>query len=290
MADKLGRVLIVAGSDSSGGAGIQADIKTVTALGGYAMTAVTAVTVQDTQTVHDVHALPPAAVIDQMRVVIADIGVDCIKTGMLGGRDTVEAVAGAVETFAADIPLVVDPVMVSKSGALLLAPDGVDAVRDRLVPSAALLTPNAPEAAALTGLEVEAVDGLHRAGDALLQMGARAVLMKGGHLPGDRITDVLMTQDGEHVFEDPRISSTATHGTGCTLASAAAAGVALGLSLATAISVARTYVREAIRNAPGFGAGAGPMDHGWPLRAGVGRGRDTANDALTATAAARRAS
>ncbi len=247
---------------------MQADIKTVTALGGFAMSALTAVTVQDTQAVHAVHPIPEAIIAQQMAVVLADLGADAIKLGMLGSVSVVETVAATLDAHAAGVPVVADPVMVAKSGDALLAPDAVDAVRDAIVPRAAVLTPNAPEAAALTGFEVEAVDGLHRAGDALLAMGAQAVLMKGGHIPGDVVTDVLMTPTGEHVFEDSRLDSRNTHGTGCTLASAVAAGLALGLSLVTAVGVARTFVREAMRHAPDLGAGAGPMGHTWPLRAG----------------------
>jgi hydroxymethylpyrimidine/phosphomethylpyrimidine kinase len=156
--------------------------------------------------------------------------------------------------------------MVAKGGAALLAPDAVAAVRDLLVPRAALLTPNAPEAEALTGLACASTDDLRRAGEALLAAGARAVLMKGGHVPGPRVVDLLMTPDGETAFEGERIASRHTHGTGCTLASACAAGLAQGLPLTAAVARAWDYVHEAILRAPGFGAGHGPLDHGWPLR------------------------
>jgi len=260
----LGRVLIIAGSDSGGGAGVQADIKTVTALGGYAATAITAVTVQNTLGVTGVHAIPLDVIEAQARAVLDDIGADVIKTGMLGDAATVALVARLLEEFA--IPAVIDPVMVAKGGASLLAAEAVVMVRDRLVPRATLLTPNAPEAEALTGLTVTTTDDLRRAGDALLAMGARAVLMKGGHVDGDRVVDVLMTADGETVFEGERIKSRNTHGTGCTLASACAAGIAQGLPLPAAVARAWDYVHEAMLRAPGFGAGHGPLDHGWPLR------------------------
>jgi hydroxymethylpyrimidine/phosphomethylpyrimidine kinase len=260
----LGRVLIIAGSDSGGGAGIQADIKTVTALGGYAATAITAVTVQNTLGVTGVHPIPLEIVEAQARAVLADIGADVIKTGMLGDAAVVELVARLLDE--AQVPAVIDPVMVAKGGASLLAAEALTAVRERLVPRAALLTPNAPEAAALTGLAVETTDDLRRAGEALLATGATAVLMKGGHIPGERVVDVLMTAEGETAFEGERIDSRHTHGTGCTLASACATGMAQGLPLAAAVARAWDYVHEAMLRAPGLGAGHGPLDHGWPLR------------------------
>jgi hydroxymethylpyrimidine/phosphomethylpyrimidine kinase len=264
MGESKGRVLIIAGSDSGGGAGIQADIKTVTMLGGYAATAITAVTVQNTLGVSAVHPIPTDIVVAQAQAVLDDIGADAIKTGMLGSAEIVEAVAGLLTE--AGVPAVIDPVMIAKGGAPLLADSALVAVRARLVPLAAVLTPNAPEAAALTGLLVETTDDLRRAADALLAMGARAVLMKGGHVPGETVTDLLITPAGETSFSGPRIETRHTHGTGCTLASAVAAGLAQGLSLETAVANAWAYVAEAIRRAPGFGAGAGPLDHGWPLR------------------------
>lgn len=260
----LGRVLIIAGSDSGGGAGIQADIKTVTALGGYAATAITAVTVQNTLGVTGVHPIPLDVVAAQARAVLSDIGADAIKTGMLGDAATVELVAQLLDE--ARVPAVVDPVMVAKGGASLLAQAAVAAVRELLIPRAALLTPNAPEAEALTGLTVMSADDLRRAGEALLAMGAKAVLMKGGHVPGGRLTDILMTPAGETVFESERIETRHTHGTGCTLASACAAGLAQGLPLTDAVARGWAYVQEAIARAPGFGQGHGPLDHAWTLR------------------------
>jgi hydroxymethylpyrimidine/phosphomethylpyrimidine kinase len=261
-----GRVLIIAGSDSGGGAGIQADIKTVTALGGYAATAITAVTVQNTLGVEAVHPVPPEIVAGQARAVLDDIDADAIKTGMLGGAATVEAVAEVLA--GARVAAVVDPVMIAKSGAALLEPGALAAFRAGMIPRAALLTPNAPEAEALTGLEVTGPDGQRRVADALLAMGAKAVLLKGGHLPGEVIVDLLATPEGERRFEHPRLRTRHTHGTGCTLASACAAGLAQGLGLAEAVERAIAYTAEAIARAPGFGAGAGPLDHGWPLRRG----------------------
>ena len=265
MSEKRGRVLIIAGSDSGGGAGIQADIKSVTMLGGYAATAITAVTIQNTLGVTGVHPIPTDVVEAQARAVLDDIGADAIKTGMLGDVRTVETVAGIL-AGAAQAPAVVDPVMVAKGGAHLLAAAAVDAVRSLMIPRATLLTPNAPEAEALTGLEVADLDGQRRVGEALLELGAAAVLMKGGHVPGETVTDVLLTPAGETTFSGERLHTRHTHGTGCTLASACAAGLAQGLPLEQAVARAWDYVHEAMRLAPGLGRGHGPLDHGWLLR------------------------
>jgi len=259
-----GRVLIIAGSDSGGGAGIQADIKSVTALGGYAMTAVTALTAQNTQGVHGVHAASPEFVRRQIAVTAADLGVDAVKIGMLGEAAIVDAVADALAEAEIEAPLVLDPVMVAKGGASLLAQGAAERIMARLVPGAALATPNAPEAGRLAGLPVEDEDGQRRAAEALLEAGARAVLVKGGHIPGDRVRDVLVTPDGAETFESPRIDTRHTHGTGCTLASAIAARLAQGAPLRDAVAEARAYTIRAIETAPGYGAGAGPLNHAWP--------------------------
>jgi len=184
-----GRVLVIAGSDSGGGAGIQADIKTVMALGGFATTAITAITAQNTLGVFGVHPIPPEMVLAQGRVVLSDIGADAVKTGMLASRATIEAAALLIDEAGA--PAVIDPVMVASSGARLIEDDAVWAITRLLIPRAALLTPNAPEAAALTGLTVETSDDLRRAGEILLEAGAKAVLMKGGHIAGETLTDIL---------------------------------------------------------------------------------------------------
>ena len=264
MTSGRGRVLAIAGSDSGGGAGVQADIKTITALGGYASCAITAVTVQDTRGVHAIHPVPPSVIAAQIQAVLADIGADAIKTGMLGDAAAVDAVFDALADWPA-IPLVVDPVMVATSGAALIGEGALTPLR-RLIARAALVTPNAPEAAALTGIPVASTDDLRRAGEMLLSSGVRAVLIKGGHIPGDSVIDVLMTPAGETTLEGPRIATRHTHGTGCTLASACAVGLAQGLRLEEAVARAWAYVGEAIRRAPGFGAGAGPLDHAWPVR------------------------
>ncbi|WP_306002976.1 bifunctional hydroxymethylpyrimidine kinase/phosphomethylpyrimidine kinase [Brevundimonas sp. C43] len=259
-----GRVLILAGSDSGGGAGIQADIKAVTMMGGFAATAITAITVQNTLGIHGVHPLPLDLIAAQARAVLEDIGTDAVKTGMLGSVEVVETVAALLDE--ADAPAVVDPVMVAKGGHPLLPDAAVEAVKRLMIPRAALLTPNAPEAEALTGFAVHDLDGQRRAGEALLAMGARAVLMKGGHVSGPTVIDLLMTADGETVLEAERVDTRHTHGTGCTLASACAAGLAMGRPLEVAVAEAWAYVGEAIRRAPGLGGGHGPLDHGWPVR------------------------
>jgi hydroxymethylpyrimidine/phosphomethylpyrimidine kinase len=259
-----GRVLIIAGSDSGGGAGVQADIKTVTALGGYAATAITAITVQNTLGVTGVHPIPHDIIAAQARAVLSDIGADAIKTGMLGDAATVELVAALLDE--AGVAAVIDPVMVAKGGASLLAAEAVAAVRAQLIPRAALLTPNAPEAEVLTGISVATPDDLRRAGEALLATGAKAVLMKGGHVPGERVVDILMTPPAR-----PR--SRASGSTAATPTAPAAPwprpaprAWRQGLPLTAAVARAWDYVHEAILRAPGLGAGHGPLDHGWPLR------------------------
>jgi hydroxymethylpyrimidine/phosphomethylpyrimidine kinase len=257
-----GRVLVCAGSDSGGGAGIQADIKTVTALGGFAATAVTALTAQNTLGVQAVVGVPADFIRLQIRMVLEDIGADAIKTGMLADRATIEAVCDALAAHGPGIPLVADPVMVAKGGHPLLAPAAVATLVARLLPMAAIITPNLPEAEALTGLAIAGVDDMRRAAEALLRQGARAVLLKGGHLEGPVLTDLLATPAGIEAFESPRIASRHTHGTGCTLASALACGLAQGMALRAAVLRARAYVRAAMLAAPGLGAGHGPLGHG----------------------------
>ncbi len=257
-----GRILVVAGSDSGGGAGIQADIKTVTALGGFAMTAISALTAQNTEGVHGIHDVPAEFVAEQMRVVLEDIGADCIKIGMIHRVKVIEAVADALENYGSGIPLVVDTVMVAKGGAKLLVDDAVDALKERLISKAALITPNIPEAEALTGMKISGDAEAAEAGHKLMTLGPSAVLMKGGHLEGPEVIDLLIEQSGETAFKGPRLETRHTHGTGCTLASACATGIAQGLSVHDAVACARKYVFEAIRTAPGLGHGHGPLNHG----------------------------
>lgn len=257
-----GRVLIVAGSDSGGGAGVQGDVKTVTALGGYAASAITAVTVQNTVAVSDIHGVPPQIIRAQIDCVLADIGADAIKTGMVWRGDAARAIAAAYDAAAAGAPMVVDPVLAATAGADLAADDLIDALKTALIPRAAVATPNIPEAEALTGISIKTRADMERAAAALCEMGARAVLLKGGHLPGDRVEDLLLDARGPRVFADARIRSRNTHGTGCALASAIATGLAQGMALDAAVARARAFVRAAIRLAPGLGRGAGPLNHG----------------------------
>ena len=261
-----GRVLIVAGSDSGGGAGIQADIKAVTAMNGFAATAITALTAQNTEGVHGVVGVEPAFIARQIEVVLSDIGADALKTGMLHSAEVIEVVASEIAKHAAGVPLVVDPVMVAKGGHRLLLTEAEAALRDTLLPMAALITPNLPEAEVLAGFPVRTEADMKRAAERLAALGAGAVLMKGGHLEGDRVVDLLF-QDGRFDrFEDARIASRSTHGTGCTLASAIAAGLAQKMTLKDAVTRARDYVRRAIETAPGFGRGHGPLNHAVTVR------------------------
>ena len=260
------RVLIVAGSDSGGGAGIQADIKTVTALGGYAATAISAITVQDSMAVHDVFPLPAHLVAAQMRVVLGDIGADVIKTGMLQDRAVIDAVVAQIDAQAAETPLIVDPVMVSTSGHRLIDQAAREALKTALVPRATLLTPNLAEAADLLGHDIASEPvAMAEAAEALLAMGPKAVLVKGGHGTADRVVDCLATPGGTEHFAALRIATRHTHGTGCTLASALAEGVGRGLGLVDAVARGRAFVHGALSAAPGFGAGHGPLGHHWMI-------------------------
>lgn len=261
-----GRVLIVAGSDSGGGAGIQADIKAVTALGGFAMTAITALTAQNTKGIWGVHEVPVSFVREQIHVVLEDLGADVVKIGMLHAAPVIEAVAEALAAEAPDLPIVLDPVMVAKGGHPLLAADAIDTLRRILLPRTLVVTPNTGEAELLTGLEIADGDAQRRAGDALRADGAAAALVKGGHMGGSEIEDVLVEADGVTRFRSPRVDTRHTHGTGCTLASAIAVGLAQGLGLRDSVARARAYVHAAILGAPGFGGGHGPLDHGHTAR------------------------
>lgn len=258
-----GKVLIIAGSDPSGGAGVQADIKTVTALGGYASAVITALTAQNTTGVFGTIEVPVDFIKKQINLVLADIGADCIKTGMLYSASVVEAVAEELGQYG-HIALVVDPVMVATSGdALLDSRTAVSAIRDILVPIATLVTANVPEAEILSGIRVANKKSMIMAGEKILTYGAKNVLVKGGHLDDDVVQDILISGDGtvSEVYEHTRIYTRNTHGTGCTLASAIACGIAKGWSLKRSIADGRKYVYDAIRTAPGFGKGKGPLNH-----------------------------
>ena len=253
------RILVIAGSDSGGGAGIQADIKTAMALGAYASTAITAVTAQDTRNIHDVHLVPPAFIRSQIALALADPGADAIKTGMLGDAAAVELVADAIA--GAGLPLVVDPVMVATGGKRLLDRAAVAALKRFLLPITTVVTPNLPEAEVLIGRPIPDVSAMYSAAETLLTLGVPAVLLKGGHGQGDVLIDLLATADGILAFEHPRLPTRHTHGTGCTLATALAAGLAAGMPLPDAARRACDYVHAAIAAAPGIGAGHGPLGH-----------------------------
>lgn len=256
------RILIVAGSDSGGGAGIQADIKTITALGGYAMTAITAITVQNTLGVHGVHVIPPEIIAQQMQVVIEDIGVDIIKLGMLGDVATIHAIADVLE-HDTHIPVILDPVMTAKGGARLLQQHALDALKARLIPRATLITPNLPEAEQLLACAITSVQHMREAAKKVHDAYGCAVLMKGGHGEGAQIVNLLHTGDGSYAMHSQRIDTPHTHGTGCTMASAIALRYGLGDDLYHACLFAQHYVHGAIVRAPHFGGGHGPLHHGW---------------------------
>ncbi|MCC9625875.1 bifunctional hydroxymethylpyrimidine kinase/phosphomethylpyrimidine kinase [Thalassospira sp. MA62] len=261
-----GRVLVIAGSDCSGGAGIQADIKSITSLGGYAATAITALTVQNTTGVFDVLGIDPDMIVAQATVTIDDIGADAIKTGMLHSAPVITAVAEFIKSKASDIPVIVDPVMISQSGARLLEESAMEALISQMVPLATVLTPNIPEAEVLSGMKITNESDMIAAAHKIGEMGAKAVLVKGGHSEGHRIVDVLWRRDGDvEDFEGERIPSENNHGTGCSLASAIATGLAQGLGLSDSVARARAFVRDAIRTAPNYGKGNGPLNHAYPV-------------------------
>ena len=258
-------VLTIAGSDSGGGAGIQADLKTFAALGVYGTSAITAITAQNTVGVTAAATLAADLVTAQIEAVAADIHLDATKTGMLGSAAIVEAVAAAIEEL--ELPLVVvDPVMLAKSGDRLLDEDGVRAMSAELLPRAMVVTPNIPEAEVLSGMPIRSVADAREAARRIHRLGRCAVIVKGGHAQGDRIVDLLF--DGDLLVEFPtdRIATRNTHGTGCTFASAVAANLALGHSLADAAARAQAYVAGAIRHGPAIGRGHGPLDHFWQMR------------------------
>ena len=253
------RALTIAGSDSGGGAGIQADLKTFQALGVFGMSAITAVTVQNTKGVSGYEELSPATVADQVRAVVTDIGVDAAKTGMLASASIVQAVAEALREL--EVPnLVVDPVSVSKHGHPLLAEEAVGALRSEILPLAALVTPNLPEAALLSGSPVQTRQEMERAGVAILELGARAVLVKGGHLEGADATDLLVTASGTEAVEGERIDTPHTHGTGCVLSAAIASHLARGADLRESVRAGKAFVTEAIRAHLEIGYGIGPVN------------------------------
>lgn len=253
------RLLIIAGSDSSAGAGLQADLKTAQAFNVYAQTVVTAVTAQDTRGVHAIQIMPPELVRAQIDAALNDIGADAIKIGMLGSAAVAAAVADALKKN--DLPLVLDPVLVSSSGTCLLDEAGVEILKSRLLPRATLVTPNLPESQALTGILPRTDEEYRRAADYFLALGCAHVLFKDGHGEGQTVRDVLVEGAALTPFVASRQDTRHTHGTGCTLATAIACGLAEGTALAPAVLRAQNYLQQAIRNAPGLGGGAGPLNH-----------------------------
>ena len=254
------RALTIAGSDSGGGAGIQADLKTFQALGCYGMSVITSITAQNTLGVTGIHDVPPKIVQQQLEAVLSDLGCDAAKTGMLSNPVIVHVVAEVLDQYPID-KLVIDPVMISKSGHTLLQPSARGVLIKLLFPKAYLLTPNVPEAEVLTGMSIRNEDDLQRAGEAILALGPRHVLMKGGHLDSEDATDWLYAGGAWQRFSSPRIDTRHTHGTGCTFAAAITAGLAGGLALDEAVDRAKRYLHAAITHAPGLGAGHGPLAH-----------------------------
>ena len=258
------RALTIAGSDSGGGAGIQADLKTFAMLGVWGMSAITSITVQNTKGVSGVSDVPAEVVAAQVRAVATDIGVDAAKTGMLSSREIIEVVADAVEE--AGLPnLVVDPVFVSKHGDPLLREDAVEVLGKRIVPLATLVTPNLPEAAGLSGLDVETREDMERAARSILDLGARSVLVKGGHLQEDSADDLFMDHERIEWLRGERLGSANTHGTGCVLSASIAAYLARGDHLLEAVRKGKEFVTDAIRHALALGGGIGPVSPGWRL-------------------------
>ncbi len=262
---RYARVLSIAGSDSGGGAGIQADLKTFSALGCYGMTAITAITAQNTQGVRAIHGVPPDILRAQIEAVVEDIGVDAVKIGMLHAPEVVRVVADAIRRY--QLPnVVLDPVMVATSGDRLIAAETVDVLVRELFPLAQVVTPNLDEAALLLGRPIAGIDALDAAAQALRALGAPAALLKGGHLPGDEVVDVLALPDGSLMpLRSARIATPNGHGTGCTLSSAIAAHLALGHTLPSAVAQARAYILGAIQAGAAVrtGQGHGPLNHGY---------------------------
>lgn len=252
--------LTIAGSDSGAGAGIQADLKSFAALGVYGLTVITAVTAQNTIGVRAVQEVEPDIIRAQIDAVAEDFEIGALKTGMLSSRAIIEVVASGIRRHRLQ-PLVVDPVMVAKSGDRLLREDAVEALLQQLVPLARVVTPNIPEAEVLAGVTIRSVDDRMTAARAILRLGAQAVVIKGGHAADDPVVDLLVDQGGAATFTAPRLATNQTHGTGCTFSAAVAAGLARGLDLPAAVGEARDYVSRALRDAPGLGHGHGPLQH-----------------------------
>jgi len=255
----IAKVLTIAGSDSGGGAGIQADLKTITALGGFGMSVITALTAQNTMGVHGIHEIPTDFIEKQFDAVATDIGVDAAKTGMLSSSEIMTVVAGKIEQYGIE-KLVVDPVMVAKGGAMLIRQEAKQTLIDRLLPLAFVITPNIPEAEELTGMKIATVDDMNKAAEAIYRMGAKNVFLKGGHMSGDAL-DILYDGTDFHQFVSERIDTKNTHGTGCTTSAAIATGLAQGMDVYEAVGRAKEYITAAIRSSFSIGSGHGPTNH-----------------------------
>lgn len=255
--------LSIAGSDCSGGAGIQADLKTFSALGCFGMSVIVSVVAENTSRVISIQDISPALICDQMDAVFEDIRVDAVKVGMLSGTECMQAVAEKLRQYKPEIT-VIDPVMIAKGGSALMRPDALATLQQEIVPLASLLTPNIPEAKAITGMEISGIADMKEAAQKIHAMGAKSVLVKGGHLEGDAV-DVLFDGSEFTLYESPRIQTKNTHGTGCTLSSALASHLAMGLELKQAVGAAKDYVTEAIRYSMEIGKGCGPTNHFYEL-------------------------
>lgn len=258
------RALTIAGSDSGGGAGIQADLKTFTVLGVYGMSAITSITVQNTLGVYGVVDIPPDVVYEQIRVVVEDIGVDACKTGMLSKEETIKAVAKAIRDLKIE-KLVVDPVMKAKSGDPLLKQSAKETLIKELLPLALLITPNIPEAEELCGFEIKNIEDMEKACKKILSYGPYAVVVKGGHIEGDESVDVFYDGNSFEYFKGKFIKTKNTHGTGCTFSSAITAYLSKGNSLKESVFKAKEYIQKAIENSLPLGKGHGPLNHMWPF-------------------------
>ena len=261
----VGRVLIVAGSDSGGGAGIQADIKAVSALDCFAATAITALTAQNTLGVHDVYPVHPDFIDKQINVVMRDIGADCIKTGMLHDAATIKCVVRAIDREGPEVPLVADPVMVAKGGHRLLKEDAVNSLKNFIKNTNPVLTPNIPEAEILTGMKINNLADMKTAGKKIIDLGANFVVLKGGHMNKPILSDILIGEEVLDQIETKKIETNNTHGTGCTMASALTAGLAKSLGIKEAFQKAHFYVNQAIITSPRFGNGHGPINHSFNI-------------------------
>ena len=258
---KLARIMSIAGSDSGGGAGIQGDIKTITALGGFATTAITAITAQNTLGVNSILNIPIEMIEDQILAVLDDIGTDAIKIGMLSNKKTIYCISNLLSKINKNIPIVLDPVMVAKGGHKLLDIDAEEILIKELMPLCSIITPNLPEAEFITGIKINNIEDLEITGQEIIKMGIDNVLMKGGHLKGSKLTDILISKYKVDYFYSSKIPTNNSHGTGCTLSSAIACGMGQNMSLYSSVERAHAFVNKSIKHAPDIGKGNGPLNH-----------------------------